>query len=43
MVSPLSLYVFALTLVLLAGVVARLGRVQLESALADGCASLIGA
>ena len=42
MVSPLSLYAFAATLLLLAAVVARLGRTGLRDALADGRAALVG-
>ena len=42
MVSPPSLYAFAAALLLLAAVVARLGRRTLRDALADGRAALLG-
>ncbi len=42
MVSPLSLYVFAAVLLLLAGLVGRLRRTRLRDALADGRTALLG-
>ncbi len=43
MVSPLSLYLFVATLLLLAAGVGRLRRTPLREALDDGCAALVGA
>lgn len=42
MVSPLSLYVFAAVLLILAGLVGRLRRIGARDALADGRAALVG-